>query len=165
MAVELDEAGPGERGIVAALLDEYLHELAGHREVAVGAIDSRSYPYLDAYFSELGRYPFLIRREGTVVGFVLIRAPASTRRAVWEVAEFYVTPASRRVGIGREAMAATWRRFPGAWELQVHARNTVALRFWASCVETSTQEPPQVTEVEAEDGKRFQLNFHVGHAG
>jgi hypothetical protein len=55
MAVDLDEARPGDRGIIAALLDEYLHELAGHREVAVGAIDSRSYPYLDAYFSKPGR--------------------------------------------------------------------------------------------------------------
>jgi predicted acetyltransferase len=164
MTVDLGRARLGDRRILAALLDDYLHELADHREAAVGATDSRSYPYLDAYFSEPGRHPLLIRREGKVVGFALVRGPASTGR-VWEVAEFYVTPASRRVGIGREAVAAIWRQFPGAWELQVHARNTAALRFWTSCIEASSQETPQVTVVEAPDGKRFQFNFRVGQAG
>jgi predicted acetyltransferase len=63
----------------------------------------------------------------------LIRGPASTGRA-WEVAEFYVVPESRREGVGCAALASIWRRFPGDWELQVHSRNSDAVRFWLSCV-------------------------------
>jgi len=162
MAVELNEAGPEQRGVIAALLDDYLQELADHRERAVGATDARTYPYLDAYFSEPGRHAFLMRCGGEVVGFALIREPASTGGPVSQVAEFYVMPGRRRPGVGREAAAAIWRRFPGAWELQVHARNAAALRFWASCVTSAAQEPPEVREIHAEDGKRLQLNFHVG---
>jgi len=77
MAVELGEAGPEHRGVIAALLDDYLRELAHHRERAVGATDARSYPYPDAYFAEPGRHAFLLRRDGEVVCFALIREPAS----------------------------------------------------------------------------------------
>jgi predicted acetyltransferase len=160
--VELGEAGPEHRGVIAPLLDDYLQELADHRERAVGATDACSYPYLDAYLSEPGRHAFLIRCDGEVVGFALIREPASTGGPVSQVAEFYVTPGRRRLGVGRQAAAAIWRRFPGAWELQVHARNAAAVRFWASCVKSAAQEPPEVSEIHAEDGKRLQFNFHVG---
>lgn len=102
-------------------------------------------------------------RHSSTTTFTLIRDPASTGR-VWEVAEFYVTPISRRMGVGREAIASIWSRFPSAWELQVHARNTAAVRFWASCIQALAQETPQVTEVEAKDGKRLQFNFRVGQA-
>jgi hypothetical protein len=103
MIVDLGEARLEDREILARMLDDYLHELAAHRERAVGATNSRDYPYLDAYFSESGRHPFLIRQQGSVVGLALIRSPASTG-AVWEMAEFY--PEDRcplwrgRVGLG-----------------------------------------------------------------
>ena len=141
MAVEVDEARAGDRAVIASLLDDYLRELVGHREIAVGATDARSYPHLDAYFAEPGRHPFLIRREGQIVGFALIRDPASTG-GVWQVAECYVAPASRRAGIGHAAVADLWRRFPGPGELQVHARNTSARRFWEVCAAASAQAAP-----------------------
>jgi len=119
-----------------------------------------SYPYLDAYFSEPGRYPFLIWHKGKVAGFALIRGPVSTGLA-WQVAEFYVVPDSRRLGIGREAIAAIWRRFPGAWELQVHTRNSAARQFWMSCVEGVAHETPEIREIEANDGRRLQFNFGI----
>ncbi len=160
LSVDLREARLGNREVIAALLDGYLDELADHRDFAAGATDSRSYPYLDAYFSEPGRYPFLIWHQGKVAGFALIRGPVSTGLA-WQVAEFYVVPDSRRLGIGREAIAAIWRRFPGAWELQVHTRNSAARQFWMSCVEGVAHETPEIREIEANDGWRLQFNFGI----
>jgi predicted acetyltransferase len=150
----------GDREVIAALLDDYLHELADKREFAAGATDSRSYPYLDAYFSEPGRHSFLICHTGKVVGFALIRDPVCTGLA-WQVAEFYVTPDRRRLGIGREAIASIWRRFPGAWELQVHTRNAAARDFWRSCLEGLACQTPTIKEIEAGDGKRIQFNFRI----
>ena len=165
MPIELVEARAEDAGVIAALLDDYLRELARHREVAVGATDSASYPYFNAYWSEPGRYPFLIRRHGAVVGFALIRGAASLGCPMSQIAEFYIAPESRRLGVGRQAVASLWRRFPGAWELQVHARNSAALEFWASCIEAVVQEPPTPTEIYAADGKRVQYNFYVEPAG
>jgi hypothetical protein len=49
MSTELVEAKAEDAGVIAALLDDYLREIARHREVAVGATDSASYPYPNAY--------------------------------------------------------------------------------------------------------------------
>jgi predicted acetyltransferase len=165
MSTDLVEARVDDAGVVAALLDDYLRELVGHREVAVGATDSASYPYLTVYWVEPGRHPFLVRHNGAVVGFALIRGPASLGCSMFQVAEFYIAPESRRLGVGREVVASLWRQFPGAWELQVHARNTAALAFWSSCIEAAVLEPPVVTKVQAADGNRVQFTFHVGPAG
>jgi predicted acetyltransferase len=133
MTVTLNDARLEDRDILARLLDDYLHELATHRERPRGATCSRGYLYLDAYFSESGRHPFVMRRHGSVAGFALIRGPESTGRR-WEVAEFYVVPGNRGAGVGAAALASIWQRFPGDWELQVHIRNADAIRFWLSCV-------------------------------
>jgi hypothetical protein len=53
--MELVAARGADRHIFARMPDNYLAELAAHRERDVGATDSRNYPYLDAYFSERGR--------------------------------------------------------------------------------------------------------------
>lgn len=143
------------------MLDRYLRELAGYREEPVGAVDSAGYPYLEAYWSEPGRHPFLILSGGRVAGFALIRDPDSTGSATHQVAEFFIEPESRRLGIGRRAAAMIWQRFPGTWELQVHARNAAALRFWSSSAEAATGRAPQMRAIQAPDGGRIQFSFHV----
>ena len=82
MAVAVGEATPDQRGVIAALLDDYLQELAGHREVAVGASDPRSYPALDAYFAQPGRHAFLIHFE--YVAFSVTSLPQTTPRDAGE---------------------------------------------------------------------------------
>jgi len=49
MPIELVEARMEDAGMIAALLDDYLRELVRHREVTVGATDSASPPYPNAY--------------------------------------------------------------------------------------------------------------------
>jgi predicted acetyltransferase len=161
MQIELEEAGESDARLIQSLLDAYLGELSTHRDIAVGATDSASYRYLDAYWSEPGRHAFLIRAGGLVVGFAFVRGPISTKCAVHELSEFYVKPESRRLGVGRRAVGAIWSRFPGEWELQVHARNSAAIRFWASRTAAEANSRPQVHEVQARDGERIQFNFRV----
>ena len=159
--MELARASRSDARLIQSLLDDYLHELSGHRELPVGATDAASYGHLDAYWCEPGRHAFLIKLRDHPVGFALIRDPASTGSAVHQLAEFYVRPEIRRRGIGRDAVLEIWGSFPGEWELQIHARNAGAMRFWRSCVERKTGEPPRVCEVRAEDGRRLQFNFRV----
>ncbi len=159
--VELETASRTVATQLESLLDEYLRELNTHRDEPVGATDSASYPYLEAYWTEPGRHAFIIHCGADVGGFAFIRDPSSTDSGVHELAEFYVRPESRRLGVGQRALHEIWRRFPGRWELQVHARNLVALQFWTACVEDISSEAPDVSEVDAADGKRIQFNFHV----
>ncbi len=163
--VELAAASRSDAPLIESLLDDYLRELSTHREVPVGSTDSGSYPYLDYYWTERCRHAFIFRCSGRAVGFALVRDPASTESDVNELAEFYIKPESRRLGIGHRAVRAIWKRFPGNWELQVYLRNSAAVQFWGSCIEAATGQTPQAREVQADDGRRVQFNFVIEHAG
>jgi predicted acetyltransferase len=159
VTVDIREAQTSDRDRLDALLARYLRELAQYGN-APAATRLDRYPYLDAYFAESGRHAFLIRSDDKIAGFVLVRDPVSTG-TVWQVAEFYVAPESRRMGIGRAAVISIWRQFPGEWELQVHLRNETARQFWKSCVEIVTDGSPTVRKIEADDGPRLQYNFRT----
>ena len=119
--VTLREAAIEDREQVRELLADYLFEFDGRTE---------AYPYLDAYWQEPERIPFLIEAGGDVAGLCLIRV----RDDGWDVAEFTIVPERRRGGVGRAAIEAVARRAraAGATHLsaKVHPANRRALPFW-----------------------------------
>jgi len=119
--VTLRRATLEERDEVGRLLADYLFEFDGRTD---------PYPYLDAYWQEPKRLPFLIETGGDSIGLCLIRV----RDGGWEIAEFTVVAGRRRDGIGRAAVEALARlaRAAGATHLlaKVHPDNTEALPFW-----------------------------------
>ena len=59
------------------MLQLYLHDFSEHAAIGspYGDVDEAgcfAYPYLDLYWSEPGRLPFLIRTGGHIAGFVLV---------------------------------------------------------------------------------------------
>lgn len=132
MAVTLREAQLDDRPVLARLLADYLFEFDGRTE---------PYPYFDAYWEEPERLPLLIEADGEVVGLCLIRRQA----AGWSIAEFSVTPARRRAGVGAAAVQelAMRARLEGATylEAKVHPDNPGALPFWLAAGFTETQPP------------------------
>ena len=123
MVIELVKAIRSNSRQIESLLDDYLGELSKYREVSIGATNSVNYPYLDAYWSEVGRHIFLIKHSERVVGFAFIRDPSSTESVAHQVAEFYVRPDSRRLGVGRRAVLEIWKLFPGQWEQRKSIQN------------------------------------------
>jgi predicted acetyltransferase len=121
MDVTLREAAPEERDEVRRLLAAYLYEFDGRTD---------PYPYLDAYWQEPGRLPFLIDADGAIAGLCLIRIHEDG----WDIAEFTVVPERRRGGVGRAAVEALagLARAAGATHLvaKVHPDNRRALPFW-----------------------------------
>jgi predicted acetyltransferase len=89
--VTLREAQLLDRPVLERLLADYLFEFDGRRE---------AYPYLDAYWQESERVPFLIEADGETVGLCLIRRGSEG----WGIAEFSVAPARRRAGVGAIAV-------------------------------------------------------------
>lgn len=150
-----------EKPLFEKFLDQYLGELSAHREIAVGAMDSASYPYLDLYWQEEGRLPFLIYKAEDLVGFSLIRDTKSTQTPNSQIAEFFIVPEQRGKGIGQEAVFAIFEMFPGGWEVQVHNKNEIALSFWEKCIKAKTKKEIIVSQITAADGERTQYNFEI----
>ena len=134
--VTLEAAGREDRATIANLFQLYVHDFteqwAGTER---GELQPDGlfppYPYLDSYWQEARRWPYLILAGGNLAGFVLINDVSHSGRPLdFAVAEFFVVRKHRRDGVGREAARMAIARRPGQWELAVARRNAAAQAFW-----------------------------------
>jgi predicted acetyltransferase len=131
--IELVPARIEDKPLLRSLLADYLRELA-----RFGAVNA-DYPFFNSYWDpQEKRWPYLLRREGSVAGFALINQHAPSGKACdFAIAEFCITPAARLLGVGSEAASALFRRHAGIWELGIMVRNQPAQRFWPKAIATS----------------------------
>jgi predicted acetyltransferase len=136
--VSLDAATASDSVLLSNLLELYIHDLSEvFPHVELGPDGRFGYDRLPRYWSEPDRrFPFLIRCDGRVAGFVLATrgSPAVDDPTVLDVAEFFVMRRYRRSGVGRDAAFLLWRRLPGKWTVRVSEGNASALAFWRGVV-------------------------------
>ena len=122
--------------VLANLMQLYIHDFSEFwHDRLEGELEAdgrfADYPFLDAYWSERGRTPFLIRVGGRPAGFALLNAVSpSSRPVAYSLDEFFVVGKHRRGGIGTAAARTIFSLYPGQWEAAVARRNVGALAFW-----------------------------------
>ncbi len=147
--VTVRSAKRGDKAVIEDMLQAYLGEFAKFEQVEQDEDGQFIYPYLDFYWEDPNRYPFLLCTENELAGFALCRFevdPVSGREQM-EMAEFFVKPEFRRTGVGREAAAWLWNLFPGRWIVRVLKSNKRAMPFWETVIGEYTngsfdQQPP-----------------------
>jgi predicted acetyltransferase len=132
MHVELLPATPADKPALGNLIELYEYDFTEYTGDDVGTDGRFGYRYLDAYFAEPGRHPLLIRADGRLAGFVLVRRAASADGdgEVSDMGEFFVMRKYRRQGVGSEAARRAFDLFPGRWEVREMAANLPACAFW-----------------------------------
>lgn len=99
------------------------------------------YRWLDHYWTEKDRYPFLITVDGNIAGFALVRdqSEAAGGTVRHSVAEFFIVRKYRRQGVGRDAARQFFAVLPpGKWVVAQTLANTVAQAFWRTVVREHT---------------------------
>jgi predicted acetyltransferase len=134
--IEVVPASPDEEPILANLLELYAHDFSDFYGIELGADGRFGYKSLPLYWSDPDRHPFLVRVDGKLAGFVLVKrgSEVSGTKNVWDMAEFFVVRGYRRRGVGAQIAPEVWKRFPGAWEVRVMPANVSALDFWAHAI-------------------------------
>jgi predicted acetyltransferase len=134
--VVLDVATAQDAPLLMNLLQLYIHDLSEAFPVELGDDGRYGYEKLPLYWSEPGRFPFLIRFEARVAGFALVTrgSPATDDPDVFDIAEFFVLRRHRRSGVGRGAAFLLWDRLPGRWIVRVSEGNRGGLRFWTDVI-------------------------------
>jgi predicted acetyltransferase len=138
--VKVSPAPASERPVVARLMQLYQHDFSefAQADQSWGDVDDNglfSYTYLDSYWVETRRKPFLFRANGKLAGFALINDWSySERHADCSMAEFFVMRKYRRCGVGRYAASQIIRSHPGVWEIGIAHYNLPAMAFWRSAV-------------------------------
>ena len=78
-------------------------------------------PYLDAYWRENVRYPYLLYSENEVAGFALVRQNGEH----WEMAEFCILPKFSRRGLATACAVDIFRKHLGKREIQTNQSCTI----------------------------------------
>lgn len=130
MDLELVQARESDRAVVGQLLEFNSYEFSGIDGRAIGRDARYGYRYLDAYWSEPGRIPYLLRAGNELAGMVLARRVG----AVMSVAEFLVLPKFRRAGVGTQAARQLFAAHPGPWEVHQVVGNHQATSFWRRAI-------------------------------
>jgi len=135
MTIQFQRASLDDKLILRNLLELCQHDSSEFTGEDVDEHGQFGYRYLDHYWTEAGRHPFLIRVAGRLAGFVLVRALESQGEITASaIAEFFVVRKYRRQGIGRQAAVATFELFPGKWSIYQEEANLPAQSFWRRVV-------------------------------
>ncbi|MBQ8557021.1 MAG: GNAT family N-acetyltransferase [Clostridia bacterium] len=98
------------------------------------------YEYLDCYWEEENRFPYFIRVDGRLAGFILVNdyPEVPGLQTDFCLSEFFVLPKYRRCGTGSAAARMVFDLHRGQWQLKYHPGNAASLRFWRRIVEDYT---------------------------
>jgi predicted acetyltransferase len=156
--IEIIPASPEQQPILANLLELYAHDFSEFHGIVLGEDGRFGYKSLPLYWSDPGRHPFLVRIDGKLAGFALVKkgSEISGKEHVWDMAEFFVVRGYRRRGFGTQIAHDVWKGFPGTWEIRVMQSNVSALPFWRHAISTFACEVIHPVDVE-KDGERWRL--------
>lgn len=136
MEIEIVRAGSGQESVVGNLLQLYAYDFSEFYRLELGADGRFVYKDLPLYFRESNRHAFLVRKDGTLAGLILVQrgSQISDAEDVWDMTEFFVVRGCRRHGVGTEMAHRVWRQFPGKWEVRVMEANRLARHFWERAI-------------------------------
>lgn len=138
-AVTLRSVPLAEKATLFALMQPYLHDSSEYTGDDVNDQGIYPYYYFDLYWTEDGRFPFLIMLGNQIVGLALVRQLEFGEDPLHQLAEFFILRKYRRRGIGGAAARVVFDRFPGRWEVQEDSGNIAGQAFWRRVIDNYTK--------------------------
>ena len=127
--VEVVAATLADRVVIRHLFQLYEHDFSEFTAEDVDEHGLFGYRYLDHFWTEPDRHPFLIRSNDHVAGFALVRSGRPH-----DMAEFFILRKYRGHGVGLQAARALFAMFPGEWQVRELTANTPATAFWRRAI-------------------------------
>jgi predicted acetyltransferase len=135
MTVEVVRASLSDKAVLRRLLQLYHYDFSELTGEDLDEHGEFAHHYLDHYWTDPASHPLLIRHEGRLAGFALVRT-----EPVNDIAEFFVIRKYRRAGVGREAARRVFAMFPGAWQVRQLHDNDAATAFWRAVAPAGYEE-------------------------
>ena len=158
LRIEVLPATSEQEPVLANLIELYAHDFSEFSDLKIGVDGRFGYEPLPLYWRESNRFPFLVRADGDLAGFVLVQQGSQVSGAaeIWDVAEFFILRGYRRHRVGVRVAHDVWRMFSGPWEVRVTENNLVARAFWQHAISefTGVRAESTLTEV---SGKRWHV--------
>jgi predicted acetyltransferase len=136
MNIEVTPTSVNERPILRNLMELYQYDFTEFDGADTGPLGLYDYPYLDRYWVEPERSPFLVRVDGNLAGFVLVARYnyLTGLKDTWVMAEFFIMRKYRHQGVGEHVACYIFDHFPGAWQVGQITENPAAITFWRKVI-------------------------------
>jgi len=150
-----------KKHILRNMLEIYLHDMSEFDDeedkLELNDAGLYGYGYLDHYWSEDGRYPYLLTVGGNPAGLSLIRT-IEPDPLTFEVAEFFIVRRHRKSGAGTALISKMFELHKGKWTINTPIKNVAAQNFWRKAVKNASA--GEYKEYLVENGRRLQWSFN-----
>ncbi len=165
--VELIEVAESEKSVLFNIFEKYFYEFSQWEKSDVEDDGLYHYEWLDCYFTEENRFPYLIKVDGKLAGLVMVSDYPEVPEEPTDfcLSEFFVMHKYRLCGVGREAVFRVLDKHHGKWQLKCHPHNIASVKFWNNVINEYTGGKFRVVEnypnkeVDYEDGTPANVFF------
>lgn len=138
--VKVVVADYSQKELIRRLINLYKYELSDFSKENINQFGLFEYKYLDHYWIEAERIPYLIYYKKCLAGFALVNKHVllAKDKGAFSIAEYFVVKKYQRLGIGRVAAKYILDYHPGKWEVAVLKNNNKAIQFWKHVISKAT---------------------------
>ena len=139
MTFTIKSASIEEKQVIFNLFQSYLNELSSLPGEEIDYKDEKGiyhYPYLDDYWHEGERHPYLLLNNSEIAGFALVRQVGDH----WEIAEFYVLPEFRHYGLATSCAINIFKKHPGEWRIDFNKHNRPSQALWRNLAKSLSKD-------------------------
>lgn len=155
MRISLSKAFSAENKIFMNLFQLYDHDFSEYLDFDVNDEGKfEPYKYLDEYWIDPDRYPYLIKVDDRIAGFALVRTIREGNRRYHSITEFFILRRYRRNGVGKEVAKRIFSIHKGEWEVYQVEKNRPAQSFWNKVINEYTNGK---YSVRTENGRTIQV--------
>ena len=145
-----------EQPVIKQLLELYTYEMTDLADFDINDNGYFGYVDLPKYWQDPNRYPYIVKVNKKLAGFVLIQkgSPLENDPEIWDVAEFFIMRKFRKNNVGQFVAQKIWHEFNGRWQVRVWDNNTIAHAFWETVIGRFLNKPiqPKSTDYQGNTG-------------
>ena len=129
-----------QKSVLVQLMELYNYDFSLYSDDDINEYGYFGYSRIDDYWNEDDRYPYLIRVNEKIAGFVLVRSCCEFNEMTnpHNIAEFFIMQKYRRQGVGKFASMKVFDMHKGGWEVSQWSKNVPAQKFWRAVIDEYT---------------------------
>jgi predicted acetyltransferase len=141
MNISLEPVKINEKDILKNLGELYIYD--GSQDHSTDVNDLGLYDDLDdldLYWTEENRYPFFIKVDNKLAGFILVYNGRQMKEieSNYSIDDFFVMKKYKRQGVGKYCVKYILEKYKGKWQIWFHPKNEGAKKFWIKTIDEYT---------------------------
>lgn len=147
--------------IIRNLTELYFHDFSEIEDKDVNEHGLFDYDDLDLFWLDKNRYPFLLRCNGKIAGFALIKKGFFHEKNnnydenLIDMVDFFVMRKYRRNGAGSGMAKHVFDFLHGRWQVRVDDVNIAAMPFWKKVISEHINETYETFHVPTDSGVTY----------